>query len=194
MSDSTSEEAAALSALGYSEEWLDLGVLDSELLRAQYERMQSGGSQKTARYRAEAATLWLAVDVSLDDEEIDGFVSLMKAEPDAKLAKSCIAELIRSPRIDLEQLERAARSDEKLLRSQQALIGRTCLVRQMEGGVTDEHMIQVIDSKDAAIQTSLIRDDRLARRHAELLAQRGVNPTIRERAQKWSVDKQFWKS
>ena len=80
------------------------------------------------------------------------------------------------------------------MRRHEALIRRIYLMRQMEGGVSDDHMVQVIDYKDAAIQTSLIRDDRLARRHAELLAQRGVNPTIRERAQKWSVDKQFWKN
>ena len=67
-------------------------------------------------------------------------------------------------------------------------------MQQMEGGVTDDHMLEVIESKDAAIQTGLIRDARLTRKHAELLAKRGVNPTIRERAQKWSVDKQFWKS
>ena len=64
----------------------------------------------------------------------------------------------------------------------------------MESGVTDDLMVQVIETKDAAVQTNLIRDTRLTRKHAELLANRGANPTIRERAQAWVQDKQAWKS
>ena len=168
-------------------------MLNSVVLLAQYERMQSGGTKKTARYRAEASSAWLADGARLGDEEIDGFLALMRAEPDKKLAKSCIAQLIQSPRVDLVQL-RARRSDEKLIRPHRALLQRMDLMQQMEGGVTDDHMLEVIESKDAAIQTGLIRDARLTRKHAELLAKRGANPTIRERAQKWSVDKKFWKS
>ena len=117
----------------------------------------------------------------------------MKADSDSKLTHAAIAELIQSVRIDLVQLERIARSDAKLMRRHTALIQRTFLIRQMESGVTDDHMAQVIECKDASVQTGLIRDARLTRKHAELLAERGVNPTIREKARKWSQDKQFWK-
>ena len=146
MRDPTTEESTALAAIGYTEAWLELGVLNSVLLLAQYERMQSGGTKKTARYRAEASSAWLADGARLGDEEIDGFLALMRAEPDKKLAKSCIAQLIQSPRVDLVQL-RARRSDEKLIRPHQALIQRMDLMQQMEGGVTDDHMLEVIESK-----------------------------------------------
>jgi len=194
MSELTATEENALEALGYTEEWLLAGLLNSALLAEQFERIQSGGTQKTAKYRAETVTTWLAGESPLPDAEIDAFLNLMKADSDAKLSKATIAELIRSSRISIEQLERIARSDEKLMRRHQDLIRRTYLQRQMEGGVTDEHMTQVIESKDAAIQSSLIHNPRLARKHAELLASRGANTTIRAQAQKWSQDKPYWKA
>ncbi len=194
MSDPTEDERVALEALGYTEEWLHAGLLDGALLAEQYERMQSGGTRKTAKYRAQAVTAWLTGGSPLDDEQIDAFLSAMKAESDSKLSNSSIGELIQSPRISLEQLERIARSDEKLMRRHEARIRRVYLTHQMEAGVTDEHMVQVIEAKDAAIQTALIRDSRLTRKHAELLAKRGANGTIREKAQKWFQDKASWKN
>jgi len=194
MSDLTVAEREALEALGYTEEWLHAGLLDGALLAKQFEQIQSGGTQKTAKYRARAVTAWLAERSPLSDEAIDAFLNVMKADSDSKLSNSAIAELIRSPRVGLEQLERIARSDEKLMRRHQVLIQRSYLQRQMEGGVTDEDMARVIEFKDAAIQTGLIHDPRLARKHAELLASRGANATIRAQARKWSQDKPFWKA
>ena len=51
----------------------------------------------------------------------------------------------------------------------------------------------MIELQDASIQTKLVRDSRLSRRHAELLAKRGANPTIRENARAWFQDKSFWR-
>jgi len=189
MSDPTN----ALEALGYTEAWLDAGILEPAGLAAQFERFRSGGTKKIARYRSQTVSEWLAQRSPLGDEQIDRFLEIVRADPDPKLAHAAIVELIQSRRIDLGQLERIARSDRKLMRSHEALIRRTYLMREMESGVTDDHMNQVIEYKDAAVQTSLIRDTRLTRKHAELLAKRGANPTIREKAQKWAQDKQFWK-
>ncbi len=193
MSDLTRSEDVALEALGYTDEWLRAGILDSASLAEQFDRFQSGGSKKTAKYRGQTVSAWLAGASPLSDAQIDAFLSIMKADSDSKLSHATIVELIQSPRIDLGQLERIARSDQKLMRSHEALIRRTYLTRQMESGVTEDHMAQVIEYRDAAIQTRLIRDSRLTRKHAELLAERGANPTIRETARKWSQDKQFWK-
>ncbi len=117
----------------------------------------------------------------------------MSADPDPKLAQGAIAGLIQSPRVSLEQLERIARSDPKLMRRHEPLIRRTYLTRRMAGGVTDELIERVIEFQDASIQTHLIRDSRLSRRHAERLAQRGANMTIRENARAWLQDKKAWK-
>ena len=74
-----------------------------------------------------------------------------------------------------------------------ARIRRTYLMRRMDDEVTDELIQQVIELQDASIQTKLVRDSRLSRRHAELLAKRGANPTIRENARAWFQDKSFWR-
>jgi len=193
MNDSTVAQQEALDALGYTEEWILSGLLDSALLSEQFERLQSGGTRKTAKYRAQTVSAWLLGTSPLTDEQIDAFLSVVKADSDSKLSNGAIADLIGSPRVSLEQLERIARSDQKLMRRHEALIRRTYLMRQMEAGVTDDHMLQVIEYKDAAVQTNLIRDPRLARKHAELLATRGANATIREKARAWFQDKQYWK-
>jgi hypothetical protein len=188
----TEAERAALDALGYTEAWLESGLLDRRLLAEQYERLQGAGTKKTARYRSQALAAWREADGPLPEAELDAFLSLMRADPDPKLAQAAIAELIRSPRIGLEQLERIAGSDPELLRRHEALIRRTYLTRRMESGLTDELLERVIELQDAAIQTVLIRDPRLSRRQAERLAKHGANPTIRGRAEAWFRDKKAW--
>jgi hypothetical protein len=186
-------ERAALEALGYTEEWLSSGLLSRRLLAIQYERLQGGGTKKTARYRSEALTAWREGPGPIPDAQLDAFLALMRGDPDPKLGQAAIAELIRSPRLGLGQLERIA-ADREILRRHEALIRRTYLTRRMESGVTDELLERVIEFGDAAIQTALIRDPRLTRRQAERLAKQGANPTIRERAGDWVRDRKAWQS
>jgi hypothetical protein len=129
----------------------------------------------------------------IPDAQLDAFLALMRGDPDPKLGQAAIAELIRSPRLGLGQLERIA-ADREILRRHEALIRRTYLTRRMESGVTDELLERVIEFGDAAIQTALIRDPRLTRRQAERLAKQGANPTIRERAGDWVRDRKAWQS
>ncbi len=186
-------ERVALEALGYSEEWLRSGLLDRRLLVEQYERFRAGGTRKTAKYRSQALTAWREGVESIPEAQLDAFLSLMDADPDPKMAQSAIAALIQSPRISLVQLERIAQSDPKLMRRHEPLIRRTYLTRRLDEGVTDALLQQVIDFRDAAIQTSLVRDSRLSRKHADLLAKHGANPTIRKNARAWFQDKRAWK-
>jgi hypothetical protein len=189
----TEAEHEALAALGYSEAWLEAGLLDRALLAEQFERLQEGGTRKTGKYRAQALASWLAATGPIEDAQIDACLVLTAADPDAKGVAGAVAELIQSPRITLEQLERIARSDPKQVRRHEALIRRTFLSRRLEQEVSDEIIEQVVQSKDAAIQTKLVRDSRLSRKHAEALAKRGANPTIRANAQAWFQDKKSWK-
>jgi hypothetical protein len=117
----------------------------------------------------------------------------MAADPDAKMARSALADLVQSARIGLDQLERIARSHSALMRRHEALIRRTWLARRLEDGVTDALLEQVIEARDAAIQNGLIRDPRLTRKQAEQLARRGANPTLRDNAQAWVQDKKAWR-
>jgi hypothetical protein len=186
-------ERTALEDLGYSEEWLRSGILDRQLLAEQHERFRAGGSRKITKYRSQALGAWLAGSGPIGEGQFDSCLSLMGAEPDAKLGQTALATLIQSPRISLEQLERIAQSDPKVMRRHEPLIRRTYLTRRLDEGVTDELLAQVIEFQEAAIQTALIRDVRLSRKQAELLAKHGANPTIRKQAQAWFQDRKSWK-
>ena len=189
----TPEQRTALEALEYSDTWLTTGILDPALLAEQHQRLQSGGTRKLAKYRAQALAAWCSREGAIDEGEIEAYLALAAADPDAKLAQLAIVELIQSPRLALAQLSGLAGSDPKLLRRHEPLIRRVYLTRRLEEGVTDELVQQVIELKDASVQTALIRDSRLARKHAELLAKQGANLTIREMAQAWFQDKKAWK-
>jgi hypothetical protein len=160
-------EREALEALGYSEGWLESGVLE--------------------------LSAWLAGVGPIDDGQLDACLAFTATDPDAKLVGGAVAELIQSPRLSLGQLERIARSGPKLVRRHEGLIRRTYLARRLDEGISDEIIDQVVASKDASIQTKLVRDSRLSRKHAEALAKRGANPTIRANAQAWFQDKKSWK-
>lgn len=194
MSDATSDaEREKLEALGYTEAWIEAGLLPRDLLAAQYERLESGGTKKTGKYRGEALAAWLGAEGPVDDAQLDACLAVAGADPDAKMAQAAVAELIRSPRLGLPQLEKIARADPKLVRKHEALIRRTYLERRLAAEVNDELIEQVIESRDAAIQTRLVRDERLSRKHAEAIAKRGVNPQIRSNAEAWIKDKKAWK-
>ncbi|TFG97630.1 MAG: hypothetical protein E4H11_01670 [Myxococcales bacterium] len=186
-------EQAALEDLGYSQEWLRSGILDRQLLAEQHERFRGGGSRRIAKYRSEALGTWLSGSGPIDEAQLEACLSLIGADPDAKLGQTALAALIQSPRISLKQLERIAQSDPKVMRRHEPLIRRTYLTRRLDAGVTDELLAQVIEFQEAAIQTALIRDARLSRKQAELLAKRGANPTIRKQAQAWFQDRKSWK-
>ncbi len=189
----TDAERAALEALEYTEVWLESGLLDRERLAEQYQRFEAGGTRKTGKYRSQTLAAWLEATEAISDAQLDAFLSLMSADPDPKLAQGAIANLIQSSRISLEQLERIAHSDPKLMRRHEPLIRRTYLTRRMAEGVTTELIERVIEFQDASIQTRLIRDSRLSRKHAERLAKRGANMTIRDNARAWLQDKKAWK-
>jgi len=191
--DVSEAERVALEDLGYSEEWLRSGILDRQLLAEQHERFHGGGSRKTAKYRSQAIDAWLAGRGPIDEAQLDSCFSLMDAEPDTKLGQTALAALIQSPRISLEQLERITQSNPQVMLRHERLIRRTYLTRRLDEGVTDALLAQVIEFKEAAIQTALIRDARLSRKQAERLAKRGANSTIRKQAQAWFQDKKSWK-
>ena len=95
MSEALSEaERSALEALGYTLEWIDSGLLDRKLLATQYEKLQAGGTGKTGRYRAQTLALWRERTPSLEDAQIDACLSLMRTDPDVKMAQGAISELI----------------------------------------------------------------------------------------------------
>jgi hypothetical protein len=185
-------ERQALDELGYTESWIDAGVLQPDLLLEQYARLEAGGSKKLGRYRAKAVSTWLGRAGAIDDGQLDAFLTLISADPDAKMAQSAIAELIQSSRLDLEQLGRIAKANPALMRRHESLIRRTYLTRRLAEGVSDELIEQVIELQDASVQTALVRDERLSRKHAEALAKRGANPTIRKNAENWYQDKKAW--
>ncbi|MBW2268314.1 MAG: hypothetical protein JRH16_07035 [Deltaproteobacteria bacterium] len=189
----TDAEHEALEALDYGEAWLDAGLLDLATLRAQYQRMQGGGTRKTARYRAETLVAWRKACGSLDAEQVDAFVTVMQSESDKKFVNAAIAELITASQLGPAELERLAHADAKLIEKHAPLIRRTVLARRLADGISDELLDQVIESKDAALQSPLLRDPRLTRKQAERVASRGANPTIRSNAEAWVKDKKAWR-
>ena len=77
MSEPSEAQQAALEELGYTEEWLSSGLLDPQLLAEQHERLRSGGTRKTGKYRAQALTAWLSAAASIEAAQIDAFVALV---------------------------------------------------------------------------------------------------------------------
>lgn len=141
---------------------------------------------------SEDLTAWLDAPGAIDEAQLDAFLARVREQRDAKLAHAAVAALLASPRLSLAQLERVARSDRTLMRRHEPLIQRTYLARRLEVEVSDALLEQVLELKDASIQTRLVRDPRLTRKQAAKLAERGANPTLRSNAQAWVKDKQAW--
>lgn len=186
-------ESEALAELDYSQAWLDSGLLDRATLLEQQRRMREGGTRKTARYRTETLAAWREASGGLGEPQIDAFVTVMRGESDKKFVNAAITELITAPQLGPEGLERLAHADAKLIEKHAPLIRRTVLARRLAEGMDDELLELVIEAKDPALQTPLVRDPRLSRKQAERLASRGANPQIRSNAEAWVKDKKAWR-
>ena len=162
-------------------------------LRVAAARRGSVDDKYPARYRAETLAAWREAHAEIDAEQIDAFVTVMRIESDKKFLNAAFTELITAPQLGFAELEQLARSDAKLIEKHALLIRRTVLARRLIEGVDDEILDQVIESKDAALQSPLVRDPRLTRKQAERLASRGANPTIRSNAEAWVKDNKVWR-
>jgi hypothetical protein len=102
--------------LEFSQEWLDLGIVDSEKLhRIEFER-NSSDDRNSEHYRWRAFLDFMQSQAFLDPIIAKRLYELGASDPDSTMGGSMMAHVLRRKDCPVELLRVAAESEEKFLR------------------------------------------------------------------------------
>lgn len=94
-----------LTDLGYSEKWLEYGILDEEILQLQFLEFQKGEDQNTEHYRYATFLNWLKQKDTFSDLEVEHFIALTLVDADKTMAGTALKELFTSSKISPAQFD-----------------------------------------------------------------------------------------
>ncbi|MEL6537672.1 MAG: hypothetical protein AAFQ98_19785, partial [Bacteroidota bacterium] len=88
-----------LEELGYTEKWMEYGLLTEEALAQQYADLQNGVDHNTEHYRYGTFMSWLNQKTEFTDAEIEEFIELAMNDSDQLMAGSAVKVLFTHPGI-----------------------------------------------------------------------------------------------
>lgn len=181
-----------LSALGYTREWLSLGVVNEAVLQDQYATFLAATDQNPEHYRQSAYLGFLAQATSLTDGELEPLVGLRDAPEHMDMAEQRLIELVSSDVLTDHQLRGLSKypiinRDPVRKRYRRALV-----LREMRAqGLTEPVFGQIRDSADGHLQRCLLDHPGVSREHLLWLSESGANRPIRNAAQHMLQSKRF---
>ena len=94
-----------LKDLGYTEKWVDYGLLTEEILTDQFSEFQKGEDPNTEHYRYGTFKHWLSLKNQFTNLEIERFIELALEDSDQLMAGSAAKDLFTHPNISDNQFD-----------------------------------------------------------------------------------------
>ena len=104
-----------LEKLRFTDDWIDLGLISSDLLKEFELEYDSGRDDNSEHYRWRAFSRFLNANRVLPLSTLTKLYELGEKDPDYTLGGAMIRELIDRPEIPMEMLRMALKSDRKFL-------------------------------------------------------------------------------
>jgi len=101
--------------LEFSQEWLDLGIIDSEKLHRIESEWNASDDNNTEHYRWRAFLAFMQSQAFLDPIIAKRLYELGASDPDSTMGGSMMASVLRRKDCPVELLHVAAKSEEKFL-------------------------------------------------------------------------------
>jgi hypothetical protein len=102
--------------LGFSQEWVDAGVVTPESLRRLEAEWVKGEDRHAEHYRWRAFWEFIEAQESLSESTARALYDIGANDPDSAMGGSIMADIVRRKDCPRDLLERAANSDRKFLR------------------------------------------------------------------------------
>ncbi len=182
--------------LGYTENWLRLGVVDSNFLKHQYVEFLRSDDKNQEHYRHRAFLRFLDRREELPEGEIEAIFGLTDEGPDGcDLRQTRILELLDSEVLSDDQLSGLTRFPEVLESEAIRKKHRRCLLtrRLTAEGPTDEVFEAMRRSGDSILHLALLHRSDLRRQQVEWLAENGGNKSVRNQASQMLESRRFRK-
>lgn len=94
--------------LGYSQLWLDSGVLTNDKLEEQIRELDLGEDDNTEHYRYRTLTSYFNRQTFFDNSILNQILRLLQSDSDKTMAGSATADLLRKPSLTDEQFDTVA--------------------------------------------------------------------------------------
>ncbi len=181
-----------LSVLGYTADWLELGVVNESDLQVQYATFLASSDKNAEHYRNGMFCAFLQRTKSLTDAEIGAIVELRDAPEHIDMADNRLIGLVSSGVPSDEQL-RALAGHPKIERDPvRKRHHRALILREIrDNGLTSLVFDQIRDSVDAHLHESLLEHTNVSTEHLLWLCESGGNLAIRNRAKQMLQSKRF---
>ena len=182
-----------LQTLGYTQAWLDIGVVDEPFLREQFERYLSSEDQNGEHYRHRAFTEYLRRKTRFLDEEIGPILALRDhGHAGASLAVQRANQLLGLEVLTDRQYLNLATHPALQDPSTQRLYLRGRILRRLRSeGLTASVFTEVMACADASEHRTVLAREDLHREHADWLASNGANVRIRNIARQIQGSRRF---
>ena len=92
------------SDLGYSQKWMDYGLISQSFLFQQLNEFENSDDQNTEHYRYAGFLNWLRNKDELTDKEVENYLELALEDHNEVMAGSAVKELFYSPLLTESQL------------------------------------------------------------------------------------------
>lgn len=182
----------AISRLGYTEEWIDFGIISKDSLMAQYNEILVSEDQNAEHYRNGAFGVYLSSKDCLSDKEISCIFELRDNGPDKiDLHANRIISLIHSGLLGSAQLDSLSNYKEVLEEPISKIYERTKLLERIKNTGLESNFSAVKQTIDTTVHEFVLNLDDLKRHHVEWLAELGGNKRCRNIAKQFLNSRRF---
>jgi len=178
----------AIKRLGYTTDWLDLGIINEESLLAQLAKLNQSDEKNTEHYRQKTFNSFIDKQSQLTDVQLDNILQLTDNGPDkADLHVQRIIALIYSGILTNQQFEKLSQYKEVLDNPIQRLYFRTKLIRKIKQTGLNGLFGQVQESKDVSIHEFVLKRKDINERQLRWMQDYACNQKLRDQAQQLFV-------
>lgn len=169
--------------LGYSQKWLEYGILDKEMFLKQLEDFKDTGHSGFEHYRYGAFIHWLKSRKSATNKEITNYIDLALSDEDQAMGESAIVELLGVSWLESEHFELVKIHAAKLGDWAKKKIKRHELLRDLKDRSLDNDLFNAcLKQQDSIVHEALIEHPDITKEMMKFLSEKGANKAVRNRA------------
>ena len=165
---------------GYTQKWLDYGILTKEFFKEQIADQNQSGHTGWEHYRFGAFTHWLQSNASAKTIEVANFIELAEADNDCSMANSAILALLEINWLSNEQFELVKKYAKNIGDGANKNIIRTELLRTLNQKQLNEELFEkCLNKGDTHVHNALINHKDITKNMLIQLAKKGHNKKVR---------------
>ncbi len=171
----------AIKKLGYTNKWLDFGIITEDYLLKQYDKINNSADNNPEHYRSAAFTDYLESKNRLTDQEIDNIFQLKEEGSEAFSLHTCrIIELIYSNLLSDSQLQSISGYNDVQNDPINQCYLRTILKRKInQQGLTNDVFEEIKNTKDFTIHEYVLELPDLTLEHILWFTEHGANKRVK---------------